>query len=106
MDKSCVARTEIDDAEERQAIMETATSQDIKYAPGTSALRSAGDAGEVTDITETTDENENAPGEYPGTTGLWGIIMTRNTMTYGETVRMINCTKRPQGLPSPSSPQD
>ena len=52
--------------------METATSQDIKYAPGTSALRNVGDAGEVMDITETTDENENAPDEYPGDYGTMG----------------------------------
>ena len=60
-DKSGVQRTEIDDAEKGQAKMQTATSQDIKYAPGTSTLRNAADAGEVMDITETAEENENTP---------------------------------------------
>ena len=46
--------------------METATSQDIKYAPDTSALRNAGDAREVMDMAETTEVNENASDEYPG----------------------------------------
>ena len=66
IDKSGVPRTEIDDAEQRQAITETATSQDIKYAPDTIALRNAGDVGEVMDMAETTEVNENAPDEYPG----------------------------------------
>ena len=69
IDKSGVPRTEIDDAEKGKAIVETATSQNIKYAPGTCALPNAGDAGEVMDIAETTDENENAPDEYPGDYG-------------------------------------
>ena len=66
IDKSDVPRTEIDDAEQRQAIMETATSQDIKYAPDTSALRNAGEVGEVMDTAETTEVNENASDELPG----------------------------------------
>ena len=63
IDKSGVSRAEIDDAEQQQAITETATSQDIKYAPDTSALRNAGDVGEVMDMAETTEVNENAPDE-------------------------------------------
>ena len=66
IDKSGVPRTEIDDAEQRQAIMETATSQDIKYAPDTSALRNAMEVGEVMDTAETTEVNENASDELPG----------------------------------------
>ena len=69
IDKSGVPRTEIDNAEKGQAIVQTATSQDIKYAFCTSALLNAGNAGEVMDITETTDENENAREEYPGDYG-------------------------------------
>ena len=56
-DKSGVQRTEIDDAEKGQATMETATTQDIKYARGTSTLRNAAYAGEVMDITETAEKN-------------------------------------------------
>ena len=63
-DKSGVSRTEVDDAKGGQAIMETATSHDIKYAAGASTLRNAGDTSEVMDITETTEENENTPDVY------------------------------------------
>ena len=59
-----VSKAEVDDAEGGQAFLETATSLDIKYAPGTSTLRNAGDTAEVMDIPETTKEHKNTPDAF------------------------------------------